>query len=269
MLGYCWIGNKKKKSIFKELKNIEQGSRFFFLLFHFLESCAIFGNPVQSTIPALTQSQGGFCLSKSRYNGASVCGGVTCQWFSFIWFVNVGKEWPSQKALTEKPLKRQQGKENAAWQTMKKDLRVTEREGILKEGRFSTSSELQGERGKTEKKCLREPLRRNSLIHLYRAFYHGSLQNTNRLTLEGPVCVQHGVKAAHGAGSGAVFQLLFWTRPDKLKPQLYWTWVQGQSEGHSLGSQYMRQCLILQSSVIQLNKDLIDRKEPAHCISVQ
>lgn len=107
--GVCCIG--KNKSIFKGLKNIEQP--FFSLslslnpaLFHFLESCAIFGNPFQSSIPAFSQSQGRFCLSKPRYNGASICGGVTYQWFSFISFVNARGEWPSRKALNEEALHR-------------------------------------------------------------------------------------------------------------------------------------------------------------------
>ena len=97
--GVCRIG--KNKSIFKRLKTLDKALFLSLPLFPLLASLAIWGNHSSSGIPAHSQWQGSFCLSKPRYNRASPCRGVTYQWFSFISFVNVrgrtalseGLEW--------------------------------------------------------------------------------------------------------------------------------------------------------------------------------
>lgn len=77
-------------------------------------------------------------MSKPRYNGASPCRGVTYQWFSFISFVNVRGELPSQRALNEKVVERErEEKKNAMQQTVKRVTVKKKRceEGIIKEQR--------------------------------------------------------------------------------------------------------------------------------------
>lgn len=86
-------------------------------------------------------------MSKPRYNGASPCRGVTYQWFSFISFVNVWGEWPSQKALIVKALERKSKEE--------KKCCAVKRVSVKKDigGRYNkeadSSSELQIERNES------------------------------------------------------------------------------------------------------------------------
>lgn len=77
-------------------------------------------------------------MSKPRYNGASPCRGVTYEWFSFISFVNVGGERPSQKALNKKALERDRvrKKKNAMQQIVRRvTVKKKRQEDIIKEQR--------------------------------------------------------------------------------------------------------------------------------------
>lgn len=76
-------GKKKKKN------PLDKAPSLSLPLFHLLAFSAIWGNPSPSGIPAYSQSQGGLCLRKPSYNGASPPGSVTYECFSFISFVKV------------------------------------------------------------------------------------------------------------------------------------------------------------------------------------
>lgn len=86
-------------------------------------------------------------MSKPRYNGASPCRGVTYEWFSFISFVNVAGEWPSQKALNKKETERRKEKCHTA--NTERGHSQKRQEDIIKEQRDLVDfREREGNNGK-------------------------------------------------------------------------------------------------------------------------